>query len=288
MQQSDRPSGGLVAGKVAFVTGAARGQGRSHALRLAEQGADLILLDAVAPIATVDYAMPSAEDFEAVVDEARKLGARVVYDAADVRDLESMEKVVAAGLAELGRLDIVVANAGILGAAAPTWMLTEEQWHSVVDVNLNGVWNTVRASVGSMIEAGNGGSVILISSIAGLRGVPNVSHYVTAKHGLVGLAGSLANEVAQYAIRVNTVHPTNVLTPMIDNPASAKLFRPDLDAPTLQDGVATLSGINLMPVPYIEARDVTAAVLWLASEESRYVTGAAIPIDAGMLAKYTG
>jgi len=281
-------SSGRVLGLVAVVTGAARGQGRAHSLRLAAEGADLVLLDAAEAIENVDYAMPTSADLEKVADEVRALGRRAVVVQADVRDLKSVSEGVHNAAEQLGRLDILVANAGVLGPAKPSWELSHEEWTTVVDINLTGVWTCIKASLPLMIAAGNGGSVILISSIAGLRGVPNVANYAAAKHGLVGLAGSVANEVAEHGIRVNTIHPTNVRTPMIDNPTSARIFRPDLPSPTLDDGVEALQRINLLPVPWVQCEDVSAAVLWLASDESRYVTGASIPVDAGMLAKYPG
>lgn len=286
--QTHWTSRGRVDGRVALVTGAARGQGRSHALRLADEGADVILLDSVAPIDEVAYDMPTGNDLDEVAELVAKTGRRAEVVVADVRDIETMTVGVRAAAERMGRFDILVANAGVLGAAKPSWELSASEWHSVVEINLTGVWNSTKAALPLMIDAGNGGSVILISSIAGLRGVPGVANYVTAKHGLVGLAGSLANEVAEYRIRVNTVHPTNVRTPMIDNPVSARIFRPDLENPTLDDGVEVLSRINLLPVPWVEEEDISAAVLWLASDESRYVTGANIPVDAGMLAKYSG
>ena len=279
---------GRVRGQVAVVTGAARGQGRAHSLRLAEAGADLVLLDAAHTIETVDYVMPTVGDLEAVAEEVRDLGRRAVVVQADVRDSETVSTGIRDAAEELGRLDILVANAGVLGAAKPSWELSLEEWSTVVDINLTGVWTCIRAGLPPMMAAGNGGSVILVSSIAGLRGVPNVANYAAAKHGLVGLAGSVANEVAEHGIRVNTIHPTNVRTPMIDNPTSAKIFRPDLESPTLDDGTEVLQRINLLPTPWIDPEDVSAAVLWLASAESRYVTGAAIPVDAGMLCKYPG
>ena len=279
---------GRVRGQVAVVTGAARGQGRAHSLRLAEEGADLVLLDAAHTIETIDYVMPTVGDLEAVAEEVRDLGRRAVVVQADVRDSETVSTGIRDAAEELGRLDILVANAGVLGAAKPSWELSLEEWSTVVDINLTGVWTCIRAGLPPMMAAGNGGSVILVSSIAGLRGVPNVANYAAAKHGLVGLAGSVANEVAEHGIRVNTIHPTNVRTPMIDNPTSAKIFRPDLESPTLDDGTEVLQRINLLPTPWIDPEDVSAAVLWLASAESRYVTGAAIPVDAGMLCKYPG
>jgi len=279
---------GRVAGTVALVTGAARGQGRTHALRLAEEGADIVLLDAASPIQGIAYGMPTSDDLKSVAGEVIGRGQRAVIVEADVRDLAAVTVGVTRAYDEFGRLDTLVANAGVLGAAKPSWELSAEEWSTVVDINLTGVWNCVKAVMPFMIQAGQGGSVILISSIAGLRGVPGVANYAAAKHALVGLAGSVANEVAQYGIRVNTVHPTNVRTPMIDNPSSALIFRPDLEAPSLQDGIEVLRRINLLPVPWVEPEDVAAAVLWLASDEARYVTGAAIPVDAGMLSKYPG
>jgi len=285
---STTQSSGCVQGLVAVVTGAARGQGRAHSLRLAREGADLVLLDAAEAIENVDYAMPTSADLEKVADEVRALGRRAVVIQADVRDLDRVSEGVHHAAEQLGRLDVLVANAGVLGPAKPSWELSQADWNTVVDINLTGVWTCIKATLPLMIAAGNGGSVILISSIAGLRGVPNVANYAAAKHGLVGLAGSVANEVAEHGIRVNTIHPTNVRTPMIDNPTSAKIFRPDLPAPTLDDGVEALQRMNLLPVPWVDCEDVSAAVLWLASDQSRYVTGATIPVDAGMLAKYPG
>jgi len=275
-------------GKVALVTGAARGQGRSHALALAAEGAELIITDLCGSVPTVDYPLASRAELEDVCNEIKELGRGVYAAFVDVRNADAMCEAVADGVREFGQLDAVIANAGILGAPTPSWEMTPEQWHTMLDINLSGVWSTFRAAIPHMIKAGNGGSLVGISSIAGLRGIPNVSHYVAAKHGVVGLIGSLANELARYGIRANTVHPTNVRTPMIDNPVAAKIFRPDLDAPSLDDGVDVLKRINLLDMPWIDAADVTDAVLWLVSDESKRVTGAAIPVDAGMLAKYAG
>jgi (-)-trans-carveol dehydrogenase len=274
--------------RVAAVTGAARGQGRAHALAFAREGADLVLVDAASDIASIGYGMATPSDLADVAAQVEALGRRVMVVQNDVRDLEALQDGITSAVTELGRLDILVANAGVLGVAKRTWELSPEDWKSVIDINLTGVWTTIRAAVPHMIAAGNGGSVILISSIAGLRGIPGVANYVAAKHALVGLAGSLANEVAEFGIRVNTVHPTNVRTPMIDNPVSARIFRPDLEAPTLDDGAAVLQRINLLPVPWVTPDDISAAVAWLASDEARFVTGAAIPVDAGMLSKYHG
>lgn len=278
---------GRVAGKIALITGAARGQGRSHAVTLAEHGADVILVDAARAIDTIDYPMPTPDDLKEAARAIEEFDRRAVVIEADVRD-DGLGAMVSDAVAQLGGLDIVVANAGVLGSPKSSWELSREEWSTVVDINLTGVWQTTKAAVPHLIAGGRGGSIIAISSIAGLRGIPNVAHYCAAKHGVVGLATALANEVARYSIRVNTIHPTNVRTPMIDNPVSAKIFRPDLEAATIEDGADVLRRINLLPVPWVEPADVSQAVLWLASDESRYVTGAAVTVDAGMLSKYAG
>ena len=288
MTSSQATAHARLGGRVAVVTGAARGQGRAHALRFANEGAHVVLVDAARDIEQIGYSMPGPADLQRVAEEVAEIGVRSVVVEADVRDVNGLVKGIESAAAELGRLDVLVANAGVLGSPKPSWEMDLAEWSSVVDINLTGVWASIKATLPSMIAAGNGGSVILISSIGGLRGVPNVANYVAAKHGVVGLAGSVANEVAQYGIRVNTIHPTNVRTPMIDNPTSARIFRPDLEDPTLDDGREVLQRINLLPVPWIESEDVSNAVLWLASDESRYVTGATIPVDAGMLSKYSG
>ncbi|QSR28802.1 SDR family mycofactocin-dependent oxidoreductase [Nocardioides aromaticivorans] len=282
------PVSGKLAARVVFITGAARGQGRSHAIGAAREGADVILTDVVAPLDGVDYELPTRDDLDQVVKEVEALGQRAIAFEADVRDLDALQAGLDAAVAELGRLDVVVANAGILGAMGKTWEVSKADWDRLIDVNLTGVWHTVKVAVPHMISAGNGGSVVLISSIAGKLGIPNVAAYVSAKHALVGLAGSLANEGAEFGIRANTVHPTNVDTPMINNPEAARLFRPDLEHPTFDDAAEPLGRINLLPVPWVQAQDITDAVLWLASDESKYVTGASIPVDAGMLSKYHG
>jgi len=278
---------GRVVGKIALVTGAARGQGRSHAVTLAEHGADVILVDAARAIDTIGYPMPTPDDLKEAARAVEEFDRRAVVIEADVRD-DGLGAMVSDAVAQLGGLDIVVANAGVLGSPKSSWELSREEWSTVVDINLTGVWQTTKAAVPHLIAGGRGGSIIAISSIAGLRGIPNVAPYCAAKHGVVGLATALANEVARYSIRVNTIHPTNVRTPMIDNPVSAKIFRPDLEAATIEDGADVLRRINLLPVPWVEPADVSQAVLWLASDESRYVTGAAVTVDAGMLSKYTG
>lgn len=272
-------------GKVALVTGAARGQGRSHAVRLAEEGADVIAVDICRAVETVEYSGATSDDLAETVSLVEKLDRRIVAREVDVRDLGGLQAAVADGIAELGGLDIVVANAGIF-TTAPVHELTEEQWNTMIDVNLTGVWKTVKATVPTLIEQGRGGSIILISSTGGLQGFPNFAHYVAAKHGVTGLARTMANELGAHNIRVNSIHPTSVLTDMIDHEGMYRLFRPDLENPTREDfRDALLGGMNLLPTPWLDPRDISNAIVWLASDEARFVTGVAMPIDAGSLQK---
>jgi SDR family mycofactocin-dependent oxidoreductase len=276
---------GALDGKVALVTGAARGQGRSHALRLAEEGADVIALDLCAPVETVTYRGATRAELDETAAEIEKLDRRVVAREADVRDLAALQSAVADGVAELGRLDVVVANAGIF-TTAPVHELSEEQWNTMIDINLTGVWKTVKATVPLLIEQGTGGSIVLISSTGGTQGFPNFAHYVAAKHGVIGLARTMANELGQHSIRVNAVQPTSVLTDMIDHEDMYRLFRPDLEHPTREDfRQALLGGMNILPTPWVDPRDISNAVAWLASDESRFVTGTTLPVDAGALQK---
>jgi len=278
---------GRVEGKVAFVTGAARGQGRSHALRLAEEGADIIAVDVCRQLASVPYPMATPDDLAETAKLVEDLDRRIVAREVDVRDAARLAEVVAEGVAELGRLDVVVANAGIF-SVGPTLELDEAVWQEMIDVNLTGVWKSIKAAVPRMIDAGRGGSVIITSSAAGLRGFPNIAHYVAAKHGVVGLMKTLAQELAPYMIRVNTVNPTTVDTPMVMNDTFFTLARPDLERPGRADAAEAFVGLNALPVPWVEAIDISNAVLWLASDESRFVTGVALPVDAGFLEKVGG
>lgn len=279
---------GRVEGKVAFITGAARGQGRAHALRLAGEGADIIATDLAGPVDTVSYAPATPEDLAQTVREVEALDRRIFSFTADTRDYDALKNGLDEGVVELGRLDVVVANAGILNAVAPSWELDEANWRTMIDINLTGTWHACKAAVPHVVKQGPGGSIILISSTAGLRGIPGIAHYNAAKHGVLGLARTLANELAPQRIRVNSVHPTNVRTEMIDNESSARIYRPDLDNPSFEDALPSLADINMWDVPYLEVEDVANAVLWLASDESRYVTGIALPVDLGMSMKYSG
>jgi (+)-trans-carveol dehydrogenase len=275
---------GRVEGKVAFITGAARGQGRSHAVRLAQEGADIIAVDICRQIQTVPYPMGTAEDLAATVKEVEALDRRIVAAQADVRDYGALKSALDEGVAQLGRLDIVSANAGIfsLGAAAD---LSEQAWQDMIDVNLTGVWHAAKAAIPHLIAGGRGGSIILTSSAAGLEGMENIGHYVAAKHGIVGLMRTLALELAPHSIRVNSVHPTTVNTDMIQNDTTYRMFRPDLEHPGRADAEEAFASINALPVPWVEPVDISNAILFLASDEARYITGVTLPIDAGELTK---
>jgi len=273
-------------GKVALVTGAARGQGRSHALRLAEEGADIIALDLCDQIESVPYSMARPEDLDQTTKLIEDLDRRVVAQQADVRDSGQLAAVVEAGLAQFGHIDVVCANAGIF-SYAPTWEMAEAMWDEMLAVNVTGVWKTVKAVLPSMIERGEGGSLVLTSSTAGLRGFGNMAHYTAAKHGVVGIMRTLVQEVSQYNIRVNTVHPTAVDTDMIQNEPMYRLFLPDVppEALTREAYAAAFQALHTMPQPWVEPRDISNAVLWLASDEARYVTGQTLAVDLGFLEK---
>jgi (+)-trans-carveol dehydrogenase len=268
-------------GKVAFVTGAARGQGRSHALRLAAEGADIIAVDICRPVASVPYPVATAEDLAETARQIEALDRRVIARQADVRDLPALIAAVDEGVAQLGRLDIVVANAGI-ASYAPAAEMTEQQWDEMVAINLSGVWRSVRAAVSHLRAGGNGGSVIITSSTAGLRGIPHAAHYAAAKHGLVGLMKVLALELGPERIRVNTIHPTTVDTAMVQNEATIGLFLPGRTDPSQEDFARIAQRLNVMPVPWVQPGTVSDLVVFLASDGAQYITGAAIPVDAGM------
>lgn len=266
---------GRLDGKVAFITGAARGQGRAHAVRLAQDGADIIASDICGPAATTKYAASTPAELEETRRLVEKEGRRIVTGPVDVRDLPALEALVARGVDELGHLDIVVANAGILTAGL-TWELTEEQWMEVVDINLVGVWRTVRATVPTMIAQGTGGAIVLTSSVAGLKRQAFTSHYTAAKHGVVGLAGTLANELGQYNIRVNTIHPAGVDTELCKDPDLFTLIS------EYQDTLGPLF-MSTLPFQMMEPEDVAGLVSWLVSDEAKYLTGCQVPIDFGLL-----
>ncbi|MFF8288915.1 mycofactocin-coupled SDR family oxidoreductase [Streptomyces sp. NPDC016309] len=275
---------GRVEGKVALITGAARGQGRSHAIRLAQEGAHIIASDICEEIGSTHYSLATSKDLEETRRLVEKEGGRILTFGADVRELDQVEALVAAGLEEFGHIDVVCANAGI-GSLGRSWELTEKQWRDMIDVNLTGAWHTIRAAVPHMIAADRGGSIIFTNSVAGTLGRPNMSHYAASKHGLVGLMRSLANELAPYFIRVNSIHPGNVDTDMVQNVTGRRLLLPDVENPSREEFAAAATELSVIPVPWVESVDISNAVLWLASDEARYVTGATLPVDAGAAIK---
>jgi (+)-trans-carveol dehydrogenase len=277
---------GRVEGKVAFITGAARGQGRSHAVRLAQEGADIIAVDLLGTVGTVGYPLATQEDMDETVRQVEALDRRIIASKADVRDSAALKAAVDDGVAQLGRLDIVLANAGI-ASFAPVDEMTDEMWDDMIDVNLTGVFKTVRAALPHLKAGGNGGAIVLTSSTAGIKGLANLAHYVAAKHGVVGLVKTLANELAPHMIRVNSVHPTSVNTTMIHNQQTYALFRPD-KAPsdvTRDDVGEAFLAANALPIQWVEPVDISNAILWLVSDEARYVTGVQLPVDAGSVIK---
>ena len=263
---------GRVAGKVAFITGAARGQGRSHAIRLAEEGADIIAVDICRDYGTMPYALATEADLAQTVKAVEALDRRIVAAQADVRDAAALKAAVDDGVTQLGRLDIVSANAGIC-TVQPWDEVSPAVWQDTLDTNLTGVWNTMVVSVPHLIAAG-GGSIICTSSTAGIKGLPYLAPYVAAKHGVVGIARTMANELASHKIRVNTVHPTGVDTPMGTGLGG-------LEALIGRDPNLGPIYMNTLPVETVEPRDISNAVLFLASDEARYVTGLEFTVDAG-------
>ncbi|MGB5795523.1 MAG: mycofactocin-coupled SDR family oxidoreductase [Mycolicibacter algericus] len=261
-----------LADKVAVVTGAARGTGRAHCEHLADAGADVIAIDAAT----------SVDDLASTAAALVERGRRCFTGTADVRNLPAVTEAIDAGAAALGGLDIVVANAGIHAPGASVWELTSEVWQEALDVNVTGVWHTVKAAVQHM---GAGGAIVIIGSTNGLRGTAKTAHYTASKHAVVGLARTLANELGPLGIRVNTVHPGAVATPTVRNEATYRRLCPDIDNPTEADAVRVLAARNLLAVPWVEPRDVANAVVFLASDSARYITGAQLVVDAGLTQK---
>jgi SDR family mycofactocin-dependent oxidoreductase len=282
-QKKDKDMG-LLDGKVAFITGVARGQGRSHALTLGREGANIIGVDLCQKPSSIPYAGATAEDLEETVRLVEGVGAKIIAEQADVRDLRKMQAVFDAGIAQFGRVDIVLPNAGIC-AGGLTWEITPEDWQEMLDINLTGPWNTVRVAIPTMIKQGSGGSIVFTGSVDALKGSANISSYAAAKHGITGLMRSLANEVGQYGIRVNSINPGHVDTLMLGNHFVWRLFRPDLKDPTKDDVVDSFAGTNLLPQPWMEPQDVSNAILYLVSDAGRCVTGSTQLLDSGFLAK---
>jgi SDR family mycofactocin-dependent oxidoreductase len=268
---------GSLQGRVAFVTGAARAQGRSHAVRLAREGADIIALDICAPVSdTLSYAPATPEDLSETVRLVEAEGRKVLAREVDIRDDPAVRQLVADGVEQFGRLDILVANAGVLGWGR-VWELTDEQWDTVIGVNLTGTWRTLRAAVPAMIEAGNGGSIVIVSSAGGLRATPGNGHYAASKHGLTALTNTLAIELGEYNIKVNSIHPYSVDTPMVEPEVMKRIFA---DHPRF---VHSFPPMPLQYKGFMTADEVADVVAWLAGDGSGTLSGTQIPVDKGAL-----
>jgi SDR family mycofactocin-dependent oxidoreductase len=276
---------GRVEGKVAFVTGGARGQGRSHAVQLAQEGADIIAVDVCRPFDRSPALGSTPEDLAETAGLVKNLDRRIVTAVVDVCDFDALKATVDSAVEQLGRLDVIVANAGIGTTGVKLHKIDEELWQEMIDVNLSGVWKTVKAGVAHIKAGGRGGSIILTSSVAGLKAYPHTGHYVAAKHGVVGLMRSFAVELGQDSIRVNSVHPTHVNSPMLMNETTYRMFRPDLKNPGPDDLAPVCQTFHMLPIPWVQPEDISNAVLFLASDESRYITGVTLPVDAGSCLK---
>jgi len=273
-------------GRVAFVTGAARGQGRAHAVRLANEGADIVAVDVCGPVSdTITYPSATAEDLAETASAVEATGRKVLTREVDIRDLAAQQQLVSDTIEQFGRLDVVVANAGVLSWGR-MFEMSEDQWDTVIDVNLNGTWRTLRATVPAMIEAGNGGSIIVVSSSAGLKATPGNSHYAASKHGLVAITNSLALEVGEYGIRVNSIHPYSIDTPMVEPDAMMEIFG---KYPTY---IHSFSPMPFHPVnhegkkglqEFMTAEEVSDVVTWLASDASATISGSQIAVDRGTM-----
>jgi SDR family mycofactocin-dependent oxidoreductase len=279
---------GTLDGRVAFITGAARGQGRAHAVRLAAEGADIVAIDICGPVSdTITYPAATSEELADTVRQVEAAGRKVLAREVDIRDLAAQQQVVADTIEQFGRLDIVVANAGILSWGR-MFEMSEEQWDSVIEVNLNGTWRTVRAAVPAMIEAGNGGSIIIVSSSAGTKATPGNGHYSASKHGLVAITNALAIEVGEFGIRVNSIHPYSIDTPMVEKEAMMEVFgrypsylhsfSPMPYKPVNHEGKKGLQ-------EFMTPEEVSDVVAWLAGDGSATISGSQIAVDRGT-AKY--
>jgi SDR family mycofactocin-dependent oxidoreductase len=276
---------GRMDGKVAFVTGAARGQGRSHAVRLAQEGADIIAVDICKKFEASPASGATLEDLDTTAGMVKDAGGRVVIDVVDVRDFDALQSAVDSGVEQLGRLDVIVANAGIGTTLGKLHKGNEALWQEMIDVNLSGVWKTVKAGAPHILAGDRGGSIVLTSSVAGNKAYPHVGHYVAAKHGVIGLMRAFAVELGARMIRVNAVLPTHVSSPLLMNDATYRAFRPELENPGPDDLAPVCQSFHFLPIPWVTPEDISNAVLFLASDEARYITGVALPVDAGSCLK---
>ncbi|AVZ40523.1 MULTISPECIES: mycofactocin-coupled SDR family oxidoreductase [unclassified Dietzia] len=282
---SPTPAPPELTGKVVLVTGAARGQGRAHCTAFAAAGCDVIAVDLCRDIETVPYPMADPEDLRETAEAVRALGRRCVTAEVDVRDLEGMRGAVEAGVAELGGLDFVVANAGVSPEPAASWERSEEEWDTTLDINLKGTWVTTTAAIPHILATGRGGCVVIVSSMVGLRGAPFTSSYTTSKWAVRGLAKSLAGELGFSGVRCNSLHPGNVRTPMIENPSMIAMMTGG-EGTTLEDAAETFSGMNQLPEPWVEASAISSMAVYLCSAAGAGITGASIPIDLGGSEKF--
>jgi SDR family mycofactocin-dependent oxidoreductase len=272
---------GRLAGKTALITGVARGQGRSHALALAREGADIFGVDMCAPVESVAYALSTTDDLAETAKLVAHTGRRIETYIGDVRSSADMRAATEQAASAFGKIDIVVANAGIWTPGS-VWEMDDQTWQDMIDINLTGVFNTVRFAIPQMIER-KSGSLVLISSTCGVKALGWMPHYNAAKHGVMGLTRSLALDLGPYLVRANAILPSTVNTPMIMNEPSYKIYRPDLENPTREEAMSGFYAHNAMPVPYVEPEDVSEAVLFLASDASRYITGIGLPVDLGTI-----
>jgi (+)-trans-carveol dehydrogenase len=272
---------GALDGSVAFISGIARGQGRSHAVRFAEEGARIIGFDICGQIDTVPFDMGTDDDLDETIELVKAAGGEIVAARADVRDDDQVQEALQAGLRQFGRVDIVLANAGIGQPYEPAHEMSEAAFRNVVDVNLIGVWRTAKAAIAHMVDAGHKGSAVFTGSGASVKGIPNMAGYVAAKHGLIGLMRTMARELGPHQVRVNAVLPGNTNTPMFHNLGLRALFVPDVAEPTEEQFRERAQARVPLGVPWVEAADITDAVLWLCSPAARYVTGVALSVDGG-------
>lgn len=273
-------------GRVAFVTGAARGQGRAYAVRLAQEGADVIISDICAPVSqTIPYPGATPDDLAETVRLIEAEGRKVLARQVDIRDDAAVRTLVADGIEQFGRLDVLVANAGVLSWGR-LWELTDEQWNSVIDVNLTGTWRTLRAVIPAMIEAGNGGSIIIVSSSGGLKATPGNGHYAASKHGLTAMTNTLALELGEYSIRVNSIHPYSIATPMIENDAMMAILSAH---PSYLNSFAAMpyqpptKGSRAKRNDFMTAEEAAEVVVWLAGDNSSVLSGSQIVVDRGVM-----
>jgi SDR family mycofactocin-dependent oxidoreductase len=275
-----------LANKVALISGVARGQGRSHALRLASEGVAIIGFDGLCTYDTVPFSQATQDDLDETVELVEKAGGDIFVGRADVRKRPEIADVVAQGVERFDNIDIVVANAGIGINSAPFWEVPGNEWTDCIDVNLTGVWHTVSAAMPSMLAGARGGSVVMTSSAAALKAAPNIGPYTAAKTGMIGLMRSMANDLAPHRIRANVVCPTSVPTAFLFNDRLYRIFQPDLDNPTIDDVRPVMANMHPLGEPWIEVEDVSAAVAYLASDEARYITGIVLPVDLGLSIKF--